>query len=771
MPMIPYVIKYILRILCREKWYAVVSIVGFSLALACNFMIFHFIFNELGFDQFHDNKKRIYRVISDPMFETQKQKSPFFIPQFADGLKEHYPEIESTVRFHVPREMYIQVNGETYKENSVVYTDTSFFTVFSFKLIKGNSSTALRLPNSAILSRKIAKNYFGTEDAIGKELVLNNALSFLVTGILEDVPKNSHIMFDIILPYSALPKNENIYMQQGVVYLLLKDNVSVKTLEEKMLRDKKEIVWWLLGGSNLYLQPLSKIHLDTRVADGSPFVPNRSKSTLRIAAFIGLLFFVIACLNYFNLSIARSVKNVKRVSMHRIQGAKGKQIFIQYVIEALLLSGIASIMALVLFDMALPYFNNIVSSNNPFDVFKHWYYGAIVGIIWLCTGILSASYPAFVFIFQKSPLPSGKHPSLRKCFIIFQFIASIIFISFTIVIRNQLDFIQNNNRGYNTDHLLTIDLKKENAQSIKNECKNYPGILSASVIYGSLSWGGTYSTEQSIAEKTQQITEFYVDDDFWKTTQPTFIWGCHRENSTRIILNETAMKAYGITKPEAESIDDLHGEKKMISGIIRDMYSITSFYEPIKPTLYFPLSEKPANRIILRIAPEKVHSTMDYLKNSWRKFEPFKPFEYKFVDDEFDQYYRNEKRLVSGMMISAILLISMACLGSLGLIALAAEQRTKEIGIRKAVGASVFNIILLLIKDFTKCVLIANFIAWPIAWYAIDKWLQNFTNRIDLTVWPFVLSGLTALMIALLTVSWRAIRAARANPVESLRYE
>jgi putative ABC transport system permease protein len=719
-------------------------------------------------------------------------------------LKQDYPEVLDAVRiqssFPVSKNL-VKYEDKKFYEEGVLYADNSLFDVFTFPMIKGNSKTALKTAYSVVLTEEIATRYFGDDDPLGKVLKFNEREDFTVTGVVKNVPRNSHFTFSLLCSFETLYARdreayETWYSWNVYAYLLLPEDYDYHELEKKFpaFIDKHlgEELKAVGGEMKYFLQPLTSIHLHSNLQ--WELSGNSSILYVYIFGAITLFILLIACINFMNLATARSANRAKEVGLRKVVGAKRKEIIKQFLGESLVYSFFSLLIALALVELALPFFRSMSGIDLRLSsAGLSWLIPGFLGLI-LFVGIVAGSYPAlFLSRFQpvivlKGSLKAGTASSrFRSILVVAQFVISISLIIGTTIILNQLNFMKNTNLGFDKEKVLVVDIMDrsifQSLDSIKTELKRNPGVLNvaaSSIVPGEFPDHQPYVPE-GFSEKQPQIMEsINVDHDFIPTLGIEIVDGRNfsaefkTDPEEAVLINEAAAKKFGWDDPVGKTIKvpisyTLEMGTRWIIGVVKDFH-LASLHKTIGPLI---INNRPGylNSIVIKISTENSEHTIDMLKEKWREIHPHLPLEYYFLGDSFDSQYDSEERLSDLVASFAGLAIFIACLGLFGMASFAAEQRTKEIGIRKVLGASVPGIITLLSKDFLKIVGIANIIAWPMAYFIMKRWLQDFAYRASIELRFFIIAGFLALAIVLFTVSYQAIRAATTNPVDSLRYE
>jgi len=793
-------LKIAFRNIVRQKGYSFINITGLALGMACCIFLLLWVQHQISFDKFHENANNLYRVeveIPQPQGKIRGPNSPY---PLGPAIKENIPEIKSLARWQSPPRLLIRYGEKQFYEPLTRAVDASFLRMFYFPLIIGDPETVLNDPHSIVLSEAISKKYFGNDDPLGKILSINNEYSFMVTGVMKDFPDNSTLRAEILIPFGFLKEigyyHENWLSCNCITWVELNDNSQESAVGRKITglylnqilnqqtNFTAEEIKSATGTNawNFLLMPLTDINLY-----GFNAFENGNIQTVRIFAMLAFMILFIACINYMNLATARSATRAKEVGLRKVVGAKRKHIITQFFGESILLAFISIIISLILVILLLPAFNGLTEQQfSEISLFKSNFI-LIILFIALLTGIISGSYPAlFLSTFRPvktltGSLHSGtKRAYLRKYLVVVQFSLSVILIIVTIVAYRQLQFMLNKNVGYDKEHLIYIPLRSGTQDSyalLKEELLKKPSVVKVSGINNRptnivSNWNDA-SWEGKDPEMAPEIVYNFVDFDFIETMNIEMIEGraflksFPGDASNAFLVNEEMVKLMGTASVVGKKFSFLRRTGTIV-GVMKNFHhrSLSNKIEP----LVFLLAPNPYH-LVLRLQAGNIPSAIESVKSVWQKINPQHPFVYSFLDEDFAEMYRSDKQMSTIFRYAAGLAIIIACIGLFALVSFTSERRTKEIGIRKVLGASVPGIVKLLSKEFIILVTISNVIAWPLAYYGTKKWLQSFAYRIDLIIWPFLLSGLLALLIALLTVGWQAIQAATANPVKALRYE
>jgi putative ABC transport system permease protein len=794
--MIKNYLKIAFRNLWRHRVFSFINILGLTVGMTAFFLIFHYVRFELSYDAFNTNATNIYRVVSDIKTPTETINAGG--PSWAVGahIKGEFPEVVAAVRID-NNSLLIRRGDTKFEEGNCLFADSAFFSVFSFPLVKGDPRTCLAEPFSIVLSETAAKKYFGNEDPIGKSLLVNaEGVNNTVTGVMKDIPENSTIKADVLVSMTTLTRkfNQGLDDQWGNygnrTFVMLKPGTNYKAFESRLpaflnkLNGDEMKKWQMFP--TLYLEPIRDVYLRS-TRDGSKAGNIKNVYTFSI---IGVFILLIACFNFVNLTTARSAERAKEVGVRKVVGAARSQLARQFIGESIILCVIAYILSIVFSALLFNLFNQLSGKIIGHNIFDHPLYLLLLFGIAVGIGILAGIYPALVLSsFQPITVLKGRFSTgtkgilLRKGLVVAQFTISISLIIGTIIVYSQMQYMRSQDLGFVKDQKLIIDTHNEKArEALKNAIKGMPGVESVS-LSGSVPGGGNpgaYSQIENIKGDMQiaNLDLYFVDFDYIPQYKMKLLAGrafsrdFMTDTTQSMIVNEAAMKMFGYSDPRQiiGKKFDQWGRKGIIIGVIKDFH-FHSLQEVIKP-LSIRIEPEGCSLITAQLtAGRNIPATVSAIETKWKSFMPNRPFSYFFLDESFDKQYRSEDRFGRLFLNFAVLAIFISCLGLLGLASYSTMQRTKEIGIRKVLGASVGTIVNLLSKEFLILVLISFLIAGPLAGYLMYKWLEGFAYRMGMEWWVFVVAGILALFIALFTVSFQAIKAALMSPVRSLRTE
>lgn len=789
------------RTLLRHRSFSLITIVGLAVGLASCLLLFLYISQEVSYDTFHTKAGRIARVTMEYSMDGQVGQYGVTGTKVVPDFGRSFPEVESGVRM-LSGQAVVSNQSIRFREKRFVYADSAFFHLFSFPLLKGDPAKALAAPNQLVLSASAAKKYFGDRNPVGKTLRIGLDKDFMVTGVVADCPPNSQIKYDILASFTSLgeAKTEQWWSANYASYLLLRTPESIRSLQAKIpaYMRTKSAETEMTGKNYLtyFLEPMPEVHLHSAVA--GVFEPAGNITYIYIFGSIALLILVIACVNYINLASARAVERAQEVGVRKVMGAMQQQLFSQFMGESLLVTFTALLIGWLLSYLLLPFFNTLTDRQFSAAVWLDPRNLLMLLALGVLVSLIAGSYPALVLTRYRPVQVLKGHQKgqsasrFRQSLIVFQFAITAFLIVSTLVVKRQLSFIQAKNLGYNKEHVLILPANRQvNGQiaAVKQQLTGLSGVDHVSFVYESPTFvnGGYGMRRADMPENTyRMITGLPVDEGFVKTTGLQIVAGTDLTeqdmtragdpkadtlNSYRFILNEAAVKDFGWKTPQ-EAIGkrvDMGGNRKGEVKAVVANFHFASMRRQISPIVMF--TEFGGGNILVKLAGNDIAGTLRQVEATWKKLAPNYPFEYQFMDEEFNKLYNNETRTGQIFTVFTVLSILLACLGLFGLSAFTTAQRTKEIGIRKVLGASVPGLIFLLSKDFLKLVLIAILIASPLAWYAMNTWLDEFAYKVSVEWWVFALTALLAIGIAFLTVSFQSLKAAWMNPVRSLRSE
>lgn len=795
------------RNLLKKKAYSFINIFGLGLGMTCCFLIFMYVQDELSFDTYHEKGDRIYRLTHGELPSKDQTENaatdPFWVWHNAPvgpALKSYFPEVDKVVQFSGSSDILLTDGENSYQEEGVFFMDSTAFDVFSWKVVKGDPKTALTAPYSMVMTESTAKRYFGNEDPIGKTLKgsdspgRSNAGDYTVTAVIEDIPSNSHFSFNMLLSLSTFRLfSQEIFEMWGYAdfytYFLVNENFDLAAFEQKIhdfLAARQDNPLYTVK-----VEPMKDFYLRTD-ADRQPGQTG-SLSNIYVFSVIGIFILVIAMINFMNLSTARSMERAKEVGIRKSVGADRKHLIYQFLGESIIIVFLSMIASVFFVTAAMPLMNSITGKELELARFVNWQtVPTMLGIL-IVVGLLAGSYPAFVLsgfrpvqILKGISVANNSGVSLRKGLVVFQFSLSIILIAGTIIVYNQMNHLLDKDMGFDKEQMLVLDYnydERVNSRSsaLKSELEANPSILSAafsrSVPGGYYPNAGTsiQGVDGEMIGLGQAI--FQVGIDFIDHFDMELVAGRSysrefpSDSTSALVVNEATARQYGYANP-ADIVGkkfDQWGRAGEVIGVVKD-FNFISLHRNIEP-LTLPFAAYESRFLILKVQSDDMEKTISEVEEVWKRLAPHRPFLYSFLDEDFDRQYQADFKFKKIFTAFSVLAILIASLGLFGLATYTAEIRTKEIGIRKVLGAEVSSIVALLSKDFIKLVLVAIFLAIPVTWYAMNSWLEGFAYRIEIGWWVYLLAGTLAIIVALATISSQAFRAALVNPVKSLKSE
>jgi putative ABC transport system permease protein len=783
-------LKTAFRSLARNRIQSGVNIFGLAIGFTAVILILLFIYGEFSYDRFHENKDALYRV-SIKRFREGKLDGdgPQFTPPLGPAMLKDFPEIKNFARISSERVGWLSSPGkEPLKTEQMHHADPSLLEIFSFPLVQGDAKTALAQPYSIVLTEQTAKKIFDKENAVGKIIRIDNKDDYTVTAVAKDPPLNSTIRFNALISFATLYNNPNLFLgwdggNQYTTFVLLQKNATAEAVNAKL----PALLWkpinekYTKAGARLeaYLQPLGKLHLYHEENSAS------LRSNISIFSIVAIFILLIACVNFVNLTTARASKRAKEVGVRKVLGAGRKKLIGQFLTESLLLTLIAFIVSIVLLVVAAPLYEQVFGKPLDLGGMTNITMISAATLLFFLVGLVIGIYPAFhVSRFDtirtlKGMLTKEGKPYLRNALVIIQFTISIALIASTLVIFQQQQYIRNKKLGFTKDNIVVLPLTGQEAQAkvelLKQQLKGLPAIASVSASSDVPHRG--FTTNGYKPEGVQNYMQVHVvdaDEDFLNTYNIPLVDGSNFSkerplDKSGFLINETLAKTLGWKNPVGKKIER-NGVHEVI-GVVKDFY-FASLHDKIEPLIITntPWADK-FDYLAIHYNSDHTPQLLNDIKQQWKKIVPATPFDYWFLNDSFNELYKSEQQFQHGFLYSSILAIVLAMLGIFGLVSFSVERRTKEIGIRKVLGASSISVAGLLSKDFLVLVLLANILAWPLAWHFMHRWLEDFANRIELSWWIFLVAALLAVFIALLTVGLQALKAALANPVKNLKTE
>lgn len=801
-------IRHSIRSFKRQRAYIVINVLGLSIGIACSLLIALYVINEASYDGYNAKKDRIYRAVLNGKIGGQEVTVAFSSAVMGPTLVKEFPEVEDFLRMTNAGPTVIEYNSQKFTEDHIIEADSSFFNFFSIPVIKGDQNNLLNAPRRVVLSESTAKKIFGNENPIDKPIKIGtDTARFIVSGVMADVPENSHFEANLISSFMTNPRSKDpTWLSNSFsTYLLLKPNSTYKTVDEKFPELLKKYVGpeiqQYMGISledfskagnkyRFYLQNLRDIHLDTSIQQ--EFKAATDPKYLTIFGSISILIVLIAAINFMNLSTAQASRRAKEVGIKKVAGSTRGMLITQFLSESFMLSFIALIFAIIFIKATLPLFNNLLGATLVLNLFANWY--TIPGLILFAVlvGFLSGSYPAFFLssfnpyeVLKGSVKNSMKNGRLRRVLVVFQFAVSILLIIGTMIMYRQISYMLNKDVGFNKEQLIVInraDALGTKMKSFKEIVKNIPGVVnisSSTAVPGRSNNNNGYRIEGR-KDETFLANTSWVDYNFLDTYGMTLSTGrSFNESFTSdkgaCMINESAQKDFKIAEIDKVRFMEPGDSGKLsylpVIGVIKN-FNFESLRNPIAPYIFkFQNDNMLWGYITVRLSAQNYGKTISAIEDKWKEFVSNNPLQYYFLDADFEQMYKQEKQNAQMAVIFSILAIFIAALGLFGLTSFTVEQRTKEIGVRKAMGSSVTGIYIEISREIVVLVSVSAIIAWPVVYYWADKWLQNFYFKINPGLFTFIAGLAIALGIALITISYRILRAARVNPAQSLKYE
>ena len=806
--MLGNLIKHSLRSFKRQRSYIIINILGLSIGIACSLLIAIFVLNEASYDKFNEKKDRIYRLVINGKIGGQEVVGAFTPSIMGPTMLEEFPEIEDYLRMTGSGPTVVEYESRIFTEDNLIQADSSFLDFFTIPVIKGDPQLMLNAPHKVVLTESTSKKIFGEESPIDKALQIgSDTVAYIVTGVVGDIPENSHFDANIITSFLTNPraKAPDWMSNSFSTYLLLNPNASEADVENKipdllvkyvgpeLQRYMGITIEEFLSQGNRYeyfLQNLADIHLDPSVQQ--EFKAASDPKYLVIFGSVAILIVLIAAVNFMNLSTAQATRRAKEVGIKKVGGSTRGMLVMQFLAESFILSFISLLVALLIIKVSLPYFSNLLGTKLEMDLLNHWYTLPAMLLFTVAVGLLAGSYPAMFLssfnpydVLKGSMTGSMKNGRMRRVLVIFQFAVSILLIVGTAVMYRQISFMLNKDVGFNKDQLIVIErahVLGPRWKAFKDAAKEIPGVVniaSSTAVPGRNNNNNGYRIEGRKDESFLMVTN-YVDPDYLETYGMTLASGRFFDESfstdnEACLVNESAVREFGLDQSGQTRIIRPGEEGRLLSmsviGVVSN-FNHESLRNPIQPYVFcFKGDDQTWGYLTVKLAAQNYSETINNIEKLWKEFTANNPLQYYFVDDDFENMYRQEKQNAKMAVIFSILALFIAALGLFGLTSYTVEQRTKEIGVRKAMGSSVAGIYLVISREIVILVSISALIAWPLIYYFAGKWLESFHYRIELGVAIFVAGLAVALAIALMTISYRILRAARVNPAQSLKYE
>jgi putative ABC transport system permease protein len=802
--MIKNYLKIAIRNILKHKTYSIINITGLVMGMVCFLLVMLWVEYEFSYDKNIPNADRIYRLGFNASLGGTHVSSINIPGLTGKDIMDNYPEVEQFVRFSLQYNSVVNYGETLLNERELTAVDQNVFKFFNIPMISGDPNTALSKPYSVCISEKAAKRYFGNENPLGKILTVNKKTDFIITGVFEDFPDNCHIDRTLLASFSSFDKEPGYSTWDDfhcITYLLMKnpgrlsdilkyydkkitDNIKFSSKSSGILGENDKI--------ELFVQKLADIHLYSNYKD--EFKGNGSIVLVYIFISVAVFILLLASINFINLSTAKSMLRAKEVAIRKTIGSDKKQLIKQFLGESILYCFIAMVVSLIIIELFLPGYRNLLNKNVNIHYLNNFYTIPFLVGLTLLVGILSGIYPAFILssfkpaVILKGKLRSGKQGSnLRGNLVVFQFAITIIFITGTFVIKNQLEYVRNKYLGFDRENVIvlyTTDSYHKEIDVLREKLLRNSSIISVSNAHSVPGHGAAFSETVFLPEGKESVSLNTVecDYDYLKTFNMQMAKGRFfsrefiSDSSSSVIINETAAKMLGWNKPIGKYFklwNQASHSTYTVIGVVKD-FNFESLHRGIRPMAMILNSDHPLwlHRFTsIRIKPGDQYATLDFIRNTFKEVSPSLPFRYSFLDERYNRLYNNDVEIGNLFTVFSLLAILVACLGLLGLVTFATERRTKEVAVRKIFGANISELFLLLSKESIIWVILANIFAWPIAYYLMSKWLENYAYRVEMGIFEFLLAGFAALVIALITVSFQVYKIARSNPVDSLKYE
>ncbi len=793
------------RNLLKRKFYSFINIAGLAIGMACCVLITLYIQHELSYDQYHTKRDRTYRVLQ--AFRNVQNGETLTAPTPEDyqvwgcaplgpALQADFPEIEKVVQFMSPASLLLQHGEKRFQQDNLLFMDSTAFDVFSWKMLYGDPHTALTAPNNIVLTQTVARKFFGNENPVGQVLRVDNQDSYLVTGVMEDVPPNSQFTFNGLISMATAKKyRSEIFDWWGYVdfytYVLLKENTNIQSLQKQsaafLKRHNSED-----KGYAISFEKMTDAYLHS-VAARQPG-PTGSLLNVYLFSCIAVFIMLIACINFMNLSTARSLERAKEIGVRKVMGVRPSSLMVQFLSESVLLSVAAAVIALILAQAGIPVIGKLSGKDLSYSNFFTPLLPVYMAAFAVVTGLLAGIYPAWflsgfkaIAVLKGKFNPSGEGIPLRKALVVFQFTLSIALIAGTTIVYTQLEYVNRHDLGFQKDQMVILDFEgdekvRQNIETVKKAIADQPGVVSVAAsraVPGEFLPNAGTQIQTPGGQMSNQTPFIYeIDFDFIPAYHIPLVAGraysrsYPTDSAQSMVINEAAARLYGYARP-ADAVGKKFtqwGRTGTIIGVVKD-FNFRSLHQAVEPLTLrygYPYS---LNRISVSIKGDNIPATLARLRETWSQLVPQRPFLYHFLDESFSAQYESDQHFGQLFTFFSCLAICIACLGLFGLSTFMAQQRVKEIGIRKVLGSSISAIVILLSKDFIKLILVAIVVAIPLCWWAMDKWLQGFAYRITIGPVVFIEAGAIALGVALATIAWQAVKAAMGNPIQSLRNE
>jgi putative ABC transport system permease protein len=800
--------KIALRTLQKYKGYTMINIFGLAIGLASAILIMLYVQDELKYDQHHQKKDRIYRITFQGKLRSSEIQSALSSNPMGPVMRDEYPAVEEMTRLRATMNSVIQVDDRKYIEDHLFFADSTVFNVFTMPFIEGNPKKALSEPNQVVLTQSTAEKYFGDASPIGKTIEwANGNLELKVTGVMKDCPETAHFQYDLLVSYlSSNYYESDMWLSTNVyTYVLLQEGYTASGMERQFPAMVKKYVgpqvqeifgssWEKFNESgyvwSYHLQPLTDIYLQSDL--DNEIGKTGSMNNVYFFSVIAFFLILIAAINFMNLATAKSANRAREVGVKKVTGSSRRQLIFQFITEAMMITFLGLLLSIVLVELAMPFFNNLADKSLDIHYFKNPVFLLALLGIGIVVGLMAGSYPAFYLsafnpvTVLKGRLSGGsKNSRLRGALVVFQFIITIVLVVSTIVVGRQMHYMNKKDLGFDKEHVMVINRVSElgtEHDAFRQELLGHPNILSASFsrnVPGGMTSSTAFYPEGSSPQQSMVIdfsaTDPYYDETYGiEMSEGRFFSEDYATDSLGILINEAAKRKFGFDKAVGKKVVLMQGNEGEdivfeVVGVMKD-FNFRSLHHEIQPLIFYYINNH-YSHMSLQVRPGQMQETLEFIRSKWGKFVSATPLDYSFLKNDWEAKYRQEQKVGTLFKAFSLLAIIISCLGLFGLASFMAAQRTKEIGVRKVFGASIPQILRLLSKEILMLIVIATGIGWPLGYYFMNEWLQDFAYRIDISWAVFVLASVITLLVALLTVSYRALRAATANPADSLKDE
>jgi len=801
-------IKIALRTLQKYKGYTIINVFGLAIGLASAILIMLYVQDELSYDQHHQNKDRIYRITFQGKIRSSEIQSALSSNPMGPVMRNEYPAIEEMTRFRGTQKSVIRIGDRRYIEDNLYFADSSVFDIFTMPFIHGNPDKALSEPNKVVLTESIAKKYFGNTSPIGKTIEwVNGEIEMEITGVIEDCPETSHFQYDLLVSYMSSGYYEvDMWLSTNVyTYVLLQKGYTAGQMERQFPAMVKKYVGpqveEIFGASwekfneagnawGYHLQPLTDIYLRSEL--DNEIGKTGSINNVYFFSVIAFFLILIAAINFMNLATAKSANRAREVGVKKVNGSSRKQLILQFIMEAMMITFLGLLLSLVLVELALPFFNNLADKSLDIHYFQDPIFLLVLLGIGIVVGLMAGSYPAFYLsafnpvAVLKGKLSGGsKNSKLRGTLVVFQFIITIVLVVSTIVVSRQMHYINQKELGFNKEHVMVINRVSElgsEYDAFRQELLSHPNIQNASYsrnVPGGMTSSTAFYPEGSTPQESMVIdfsaTDPYYDETYGiEMAEGRFFSQDYSTDSLGILINEAAKRKFGFKEAVGKNVVLMQGNEGediefRVVGVMKN-FNFRSLHHEIQPLIFYYINDH-YSHLSVQMQPGQMQETIKFIQGKWEKFVTATPLDYSFLKNDWEAKYRQEQKVGTLFRAFSLLAIIVSCLGLFGLASFMAAQRTKEIGVRKVFGATVPQILRLLSREILILIAVATAIGWPLSYYFMNNWLQDFAYRISISWFVFILASAITLLVALLTVSYRALRAATANPAESLKDE